>query len=99
MTVAAAAALRITPYQAFELSGSDISDPDSDSGYDPLIGAEYKRTGGSGTYRLTAPALRDLAEWCDALTISASQGGNPSGARSLANLAAEARKLADGLEA
>lgn len=88
------ASIKISDYVAFEMSGSAISDPDSGSGYDPLIGREYVRCGGRGTYRLTKAALTDLAEFCDALSISATQGGNPSGGRALTNLAEKALGLA-----
>jgi hypothetical protein len=95
--------LRISPYVLYETSGSDISNSQADppaGGYDVSIALELERLGGKGgTIELSAPALRDLAEWCDALTISVSQGGNPAGARSLAALAEKALRLAAELEA
>lgn len=100
------AAVKVSRFVAGVMSGSDIAVPESGSGYDPLIGHEYRRTGGhnGGTYRLTAPALRDLAEFCDCLAIPEEQGGgmngtgNPSGARALRSLAEKCLKLSTDLD-
>jgi hypothetical protein len=85
-------AVKITPYQAHIANGSDISNPKADSGYQPALTRELARVGTKGgTIHLDAEGLRDLAEFCDALSNAEGQGGNPSGARSLASLAARCR--------
>jgi hypothetical protein len=92
---------KITRFIAVEASGSDISNPNTDSGYSPLLAGELHRVGsGGGTVYLTAPALEDLAEWLDAITIGLSEGGglnggpNYAGTRSSTNTAEKARLYA-----
>lgn len=93
----ATTALRISPYIAFEASGSDISNPnpERESGYSKLLAHELDRVGTrGGTIHIDAEALLDLAEWLDAIQIGNSDSGNTSGARSCERLAAKARALA-----
>lgn len=94
------ARLKISSYIAGEASGSGISDPDANSGYQPALVAELARVGAhGGTINIDADGLRDLAEWCDALSAATSQGGNPSGARSLSNMGERCLALARELDA
>lgn len=87
--------LRISDYVAGEASGSGISDPRANSGYQPALVAELARICPyGGTITVDAQGLRDLAEWADCLSGAARQGGNPSGGRSLTNLATKAERLA-----
>jgi hypothetical protein len=84
--------IRLTPYQAFIANGSDISNPNANSGYQPALTRELARVGTKGgVVHLNAEGLQDLADFADALSNAEAQGGNPSGARSLANLAARCR--------
>lgn len=73
---------KVSPYVAFIMSGSDIVS-EHGGGYDVTIGEEYRKKPNGGTWRLSGRALRDLAEFCEALAISEADGGNQSGARSL----------------
>jgi hypothetical protein len=95
---------KITRFIAGEASGSDISNPNVDSGYSPQLVGELHRVGsGGGTVYLTALSLEDLAEWLDAMTIGNSEGGgldggpNYAGARSCARTAEKARTYASRL--
>lgn len=92
---------KISPFIAFEASGSDISNPDAiNSGYDLNLAHELARHPNGGTLHLTREGLLDLAEWLDCME-SANGGagaGNFSGARSCATHAERARDLADSVE-
>ena len=93
------AKLKISPYVGFEASGSGISNPEADSGYDERLVLELERVGTrGGVIEVDAVGLRDLAEWCDALSAAATQGGNPSGGRALERLAEKALGMARELE-
>lgn len=92
--------LPITAYQAGEASGSDISNPRVDSGYQPALVAELARIGsGGGAISVDAEGARDLAEWAGDLSDAVAQAPNLSGARSLSGLADRALALARRLEA
>jgi hypothetical protein len=87
--------IKITRFIAVEASGSEISDPTKDSGYNPSLAAELARIGtGGGTVYLAAPALDDLAEWLDAITPGHTQSGNHAGARACAKTAGKAQLYA-----
>jgi hypothetical protein len=94
----ATAKIKLSPYHGFICPGSEISNPDVDSGYQPALVREIARVGTKGgTITADAEGLRDLAEFAEALANAESQGENHSGARSLGRLAerclAEARRL------
>ena len=78
--------ISITPTITFLASGSDISNPDAESGYDKGLVAELARVGcGSKGYRkinLTAQGHRDFAEWLEAMEGATAQGDGPAIARS-----------------
>ena len=94
------AKIKLTSYQAFIASGSTISDPTTDSGYQPALVRELARiVPGGGTVTLDAEGFRDLAEFANDLAGAEAQSPNPSGARSLYGLAEKCSTLARKLEA
>ena len=87
--------ISLTDYQAFVASSSGISDPSTNSGYEPALVAELARiVPYGGTIRVTADGAADLAEWAGDLAGAIAQEPNPSGARSLRALQDKASKLA-----
>jgi len=78
--------ISITPTITFLASGSDISNPDAESGYDKGLVAELARVGCGGKgYRkihLTAQGHRDFAEWLEAMEGATAQSDGPAVARS-----------------
>lgn len=94
--------LRISPFIAFEASGSELTQNPTPgaSGYTVLLESELRRVGlRGGTLHLDADSLEDLAEFLDAIAIGNSDSGNHSGARSCATHAERARTLATELRA
>jgi hypothetical protein len=90
------AKVKISRFIAFLASGSDISRPGSDSGYDEGLAIELDRIGTKGgVVDLTPLGLRDLAEWLDAIGMALGYDGNTSGARACAKLAEVCRDLAE----
>lgn len=94
------AKIKITEFVAFEASGSDISNPKADSGYQPALVRELARAVRQDgcTVELDAEGFRDLAEWADAMVAPNAQGGNPSGARAMAVLSDRCLEQAKALE-
>lgn len=80
--------IKLTPFQAFIASGSDISNPDAhDSGYQHALAMELDRIGpGGGKVTLDAEGFRDLGEFARSLANAVADESNSSGARSLATL-------------
>jgi hypothetical protein len=93
--------LKITAFQAFIASGSDISNPDAalaGSGYQHELALELRRIGpGGGTITVDAEGADDLASFAYDLANAVAQEPNPSGARSLIKLHERASELARGL--
>lgn len=93
------AKIKLTPFQALIASGSGISDPSIDSGYQLALVQEVHRVMPSGgTISADAEGLRDLAEWAGDLGGAVAQEPNPAGAASLYKLSQRAYDLARELE-
>jgi len=91
--------LTLTAFQSFVASGSDISNPTVDSGYQRKLVQELARiVPDAGTIIVDAEGAKDLAEFAWDLSVAVGQEPNPSGARSLAKLNDEATNLAKKLE-
>jgi hypothetical protein len=87
--------IKLTDFQAFVASGSDISNPTVDSGYQPALVAELARiVPKGGTITVDAEGAADLAEFANDLSGAIAQEPNPSGARSMAKLSERAYELA-----
>ena len=79
--------LKLTDYHSYVASGSGISDPSANHGYDAGLVEEIARiVPYGGTIEVTAAGARDLAEWATDLAGAVAQEPNPSGARSLNTL-------------
>lgn len=103
--MAATTSFKVSRFIQDEMSGSAISDHDGHmggqpgGGYDPLIAQEYNRPNNKDRFNLTANALRDLAEFLEAMTLVSAQNGNTAGARSCETHRARALAAARELEA
>jgi hypothetical protein len=92
--------IKLTDYQSFIASGSGISDPKANSGYQPALVAELARiVPDGGTIEVDADGAADLAEWANDLSGAVAQEPNPAGARSLFALHRKAYDLARELRA
>jgi hypothetical protein len=93
--------LKLTAFQIFIASGSGISDPKANSGYEPALVEEMHRVChvGGNTIEVNAEGAADLSEWAADLSGAVAQEPNPSGARSLFKLHRQAYDLAKELKA
>lgn len=92
--------LQLTDFQSYVASGSGISDPKANHGYQPALVAELARiVPKGGTITVDAEGATDLAEFATDLSGALAQEPNPSGARSMAQLSDRAYELARQLKA
>lgn len=88
-------AIKISRFVADEASGSGISDPAANSGYDADLVREMHRIGSAGgTINVSPTGARDLAEWLECIIPPLRDERNYSGMRSVGTLADKCLRLA-----